>query len=294
MSKSPRDIIEASFRKNPELMGKDIAELAGCSDRTARRIIARLRREAKIKRAEHTIAILPDIHCPYHDVEALEIAVNFCASKNPDEVILAGDAVDFYRISRFKSDPQRMPFKDEIYLGREMLQYIRKSFPKARLIYLEGNHEQRLKYHTWTNSKDFAGLDDTKITSLLRIHKNGFKYLSNTDLLEAGKSVFSRGKLFIIHGHEVKVGHSVVNPARIYYQRTHVNVLVGHVHKTSQDLHRRLDGKHDGSWTMGCLQVLGVEFAPINNWNHGFAIVRLDGNGYFEVNNKTIINGKVF
>jgi hypothetical protein len=38
---------------------------------------------------------------------------------------------------------------------------------------------------------------------------------------------------------------------------------------------------------------LNPHYAPRNNWNHGFAHVRLSGDGSFTVNNHVIIDGAV-
>ena len=38
---------------------------------------------------------------------------------------------------------------------------------------------------------------------------------------------------------------------------------------------------------------MNPDYAIINNWNHGFAVIEYEDNGDFTVFNKKIINGKV-
>jgi hypothetical protein len=47
-------------------------------------------------------------------------------------------------------------------------------------------------------------------------------------------------------------------------------------------------------WSIGCLCGLHPEYAPLNKWVHGFAIVHGESeDGYFEVENKRIVEGRI-
>ena len=54
-----------------------------------------------------------------------------------------------------------------------------------------------------------------------------------------------------------------------------------------------LDGKVVTTWSTGCLSELHPGYMPVNKWNHGFAVIRVDENGDFEVDNLRIIKVKV-
>jgi hypothetical protein len=45
---------------------------------------------------------------------------------------------------------------------------------------------------------------------------------------------------------------------------------------------------------VGCLCDLSPDYAIVNRWNHGFAIVDIDEDGSFEVHNHKIIDGRVY
>ena len=53
-----------------------------------------------------------------------------------------------------------------------------------------------------------------------------------------------------------------------------------------------MNGKITTTWSLGCLSELHPQYAPLNKWNNGFAIVDIDGRK-FDVRNKRILNGEV-
>ena len=82
--------------------------------------------------------------------------------------------------------------------------------------------------------------------------------------------------------------------ARGAFLRTLHTVLVGHGHRTSG--HAESSMWHDEvfCWSQGCLCDLTPEYARINRWNHGFAVVTVDKDGTFDVDNLRISKqGKV-
>ena len=78
--------------------------------------------------------VISDIHIPYHDDEALEVALKAGEKAKVDTVVLLGDVLDFYRISRFSKDPRRKSVTLEMEEGRAFLEQLRKRFPKARIV----------------------------------------------------------------------------------------------------------------------------------------------------------------
>lgn len=56
----------------------------------------------------------------------------------------------------------------------------------------------------------------------------------------------------------------------------------------------RSSGKVVSTWTTGCLCGLHPEFARMNEWNHGFAYVTSDIDGAFTVENKRIVDGRIW
>lgn len=228
------------------------------------------------------VGILSDIHIPYHDEQALTAAVEHLKRRRPDVVLLNGDYGDFYTISRFLKNPKKRNFKREIKLQREGLQWLRSQFPKARLVYKLGNHDERYDHWMWNHAPEISDLPQVRLPSILGCKKLGVEVVGD------GRPVMA-GKLAIFHGHEMNGGPFVpAMPARSAFLRTTASVLVGHHHRTST--HVQPNWKHEeiACWSVGCLCDLTPEYSRVNAFNHGSATVDVSADGQFEVQNLRI------
>lgn len=237
--------------------------------------------------------VLPDIHFPYHDRKALDIAIDYCTKIGVDVLIIQGDGVDCYQISPWKTDPQRPIFAKEVEITKPLIQEIGEYFKDQEKIWIEGNHELRLRNLLWSKAKELAGLEALTIPEIYQLPRVGFNYVSNLELLQSGLEPFKIANLFILHGHEIKISSGAVNFAKLHYDKNPVTQVNAHHHQTQEYIIRKMDLKVDGSWVMGCLCDLNPDFAPANRWNSGFGIVEWGPDGYFEVRNKKIIDGRV-
>jgi predicted phosphodiesterase len=235
------------------------------------------------------IALLYDVHAPYHHKDAYYTALDYIRGLKPkvDGVVLGGDFVDFYKISFWKGDPDRMPFKDEVAKANDMLKELRQMFYRIPIDYLEGNHEVRLFRYIQEKAPDLAFRN--RIDDVLSLKHRRIRYISNISRLCNNDPVYRLGKLHVLHGHEKKVSFGAINLARLFYTKCKTNVIAGHHHKSDYSLVRKLDGSHEGAWTVGTLGHLAEPFSPMNDWNHGFAFVDVFDNGNFEVHNKIMI-----
>lgn len=239
-------------------------------------------------KGKHTALILSDIHIPYHDEKAVMAAVEYGKKQKPDIVILNGDIGDFYAVSRHDKDPRRC-LSEEIDAVRQFLFWIRKQFPKARIIYKIGNHEDRMERFLVKNAPVLLGTSDFEISKLLRFDEMKIECVGSLNLIRLGK-------LSIYHGHELPQGmSSPVNPARGMWMRVQETLLAGHWHRVSEHTEKTgISGKISSCWSTGCLCDLKPDYARINRWSSGFCVVETQADGEFEVHNHKIINGRVF
>jgi UDP-2,3-diacylglucosamine pyrophosphatase LpxH len=244
------------------------------------------------EKGETRILFLTDIHAPYHDAEALDIAMHFGREKGVDEVIVS-ELPDLYKVSSWLTDPSAEPFYEELAQVEEVTDKIAKFFKKQKVTYLVGNHEERITKYLWRRAPELYGVEQFSIPSLLGIRRVGWDYIDNKQQLMANAQPLRRGKLTILHGHEVRMGWGAVNIAKIMYERCRSNVIVGHFHRAQEWVVRLIDGSHEGCWTVGCLCDLHPEYMPHNDWVHGFAILHMYAPGTFSVENRKIIGGKV-
>lgn len=261
------------------------------------------------------IGILSDIHIPYHDLKALNVALNEFKRVKIDTLVLNGDTVDAYNLSRWEKDPNQRNHAYEIELLTIFLDDLKTMFPNVELVIKLGNHCERYEKFIYAKSPEFVGVHVLSWKHLLNLRFEDCETCKGTGIhkgidcpncekgkvannvsrgihLVKGKRVIKAGKLNIIHGHEFNGVSSPVNPARGYALKAKTNVIAGHLHQTSEHIESDMNGKISGSWSTGALCDLHPDYAPLNKWNHGFAWVEVDGDD-FEVHNHKIINGKI-
>jgi predicted phosphodiesterase len=226
--------------------------------------------------------VLSDIHVPYHSEVALKAAVEHLKERQIVGLLLNGDIADFYSISRYVKNPANRDFGDELAQVRQLLKWLRQEFPDAKIIYKQGNHEERYQHWLWQHAAELSlqpemGLDVWLHCNLLDIRMVGEQL---PVLL---------GKLPVLHGHEKGKGMTApVNQARGAFLRLHHTVLEGHGHRTSGHCEPDMWGNEVFCWSTGCLADLRPEYARLNKYNHGFATVDVHDDGSFDVQNMRI------
>lgn len=235
---------------------------------------------------EKRIGILSDIHFPYYDKEALNAAIAYLRKWKPDCILLNGDILDMYALSRFEKDPRARSFTYELDMLRSFTQQLIKLFPNARIVHKLGNHCERYEKLILQRVPELVDLELFKIENVIHAKELGIEVVQNRRLIKAGK-------LNIAHGHEFAAGFvAPVNPARGFYLKAKSNVIGGHHHTVSSHQEQDVNGNIIGAWSTGCLCELHPKYMPINRWQHGFATVENFGTD-FSVKNLTIIKGKV-
>jgi predicted phosphodiesterase len=234
------------------------------------------------------VLILSDIHIPYHDIDALSVAIQTGIDEDVDTVVLNGDALDCHMISDFVKDPKKRKFKDELYAMRSFLSELRGQFPNAEIIYKEGNHEERYWRYMRVKAPELFDIDAFDFPTLTHCDKNDIKWLD-------GKSKINIGGLSIFHGHEFgKQFLPSVNVARGLFLKTKANAMCGHHHQTAEHTERDVNGKVITCWGVGCLSELSPDYNPYSKYNHGFAIITRGINKAFHVKNYRIHEGAIY
>jgi len=230
------------------------------------------------------IGIVNDLHIPYHDLKAIQIALTELKKLNIDTLVLNGDIIDCYQLSRWEKDPSKRKFSEELKMLNDFLDDLKTYFKGVDIIYKLGNHEERYQKFLTQRAPELLDLEILDWQSLI---KNRVPVINHKRPIKAGK-------LNILHGHEF--GESIfspVNAARGIYLKSKTSTIAGHSHVTSEHIERDLNDSITGCWSVGCLSDLHPDYRPINKWNYGFAFVAVEPDGDFEVHNYKIINGKI-
>jgi len=231
------------------------------------------------------LAVLSDIHVPYHSIEALTAAFDKISEEKPDAILLNGDTVDFYGLSRFMKDARKRSLAHELKALNELLDVLAQF--GAKIIYKLGNHDERYEHYLMQKAPELLGIPEFELQYLLKAKERGMDVVGEKRIIKANK-------LNIIHGHEYPSVFSPVNIARGLYMKGKVSAMQGHNHAVSEHTETDMNGEIVTTWSVGCLCELNPAYMPLNKWSHGFAMVYMDENGKdFEVRNYRIYKGKI-
>ena len=225
-----------------------------------------------------------DVHLPYHDQEAVEIMLERAIEIKAKTLLIAGDWMDMYQVSRFQKDPRLRNVKAEIDMFNGLIDSIQKALPETKLIFKVGNHEKRFDDYLMSNAAALFDLEEMHLENILKLKQRNIDFV-------ASMRVMRFRHLNIIHGHEYVFSISnPVNPARGLFTRAKKSTMCFHHHRSSEHTETTITGDVITCWSVGCLCNLKPEYLPLNSWNLGFAEIYGDESGDYHVNNRRIVN----
>jgi len=251
-------------------------------------IVSRSEAPEHLQLGEGKYLILSDIHIPFQNDEALASALQYGVDNGATHIILNGDILDCYDVSRFLKETKRPRISEELEMGRSFFSFLRDLFPDAPIYYKLGNHEERMRHYLLRNAREMSDIEDLSLEALLKVGEFGIRVVN--------REMIKLGKLTVIHGHEDQGGaFSPVNPARGLFTKAKTSAIIGHHHTTSEHAESNLHGEQTVCYSTGCLCELTPEYRPYayTKWNLGFAFVIVESDGSFKVNNLRISNGKI-
>jgi predicted phosphodiesterase len=236
----------------------------------------------------NNILLISDLHIPYHNIDAITIALDYGKKEKINTIFINGDLIDCHAVSKFESDPKKRSIKEEFDATKEFLVQLRKAFPKASIYWLKGNHCIRWEKFLYSKVREIWDDDYFFLEERLQLNSVGVKILDDKILVKAGK-------LSITHGHHIfKGAFTPVNPSRGAFLRAKQSLIVGHLHRPSHHPETDLDGKIISCWSTGCLCELRADYSPlVGNTMHGFAHIQIAEDGDYMVKNYSIIKGKL-
>lgn len=256
---------------------------------------------------------------PFHDDQAIDVALQIMAfvqeKYSIDVVINLGDFLDLPEHSKFIQEASFAGTTQlAINYGHEFLAKQRAISPEARIVLLEGNHDNRLNLYATRNaaasyglkkSNDLQGDPVLSVQNLLCLKELNVEFY---DKYPSQESMVWLGKyLRAMHGNKVR---SNGNTAVAYTNDTpHLSTIFGHIHRIEMQYRTTFDA--DGpirsvSVSPGCLcrvdgavpganSGVGGDGRPgkhYENWQQGIAVVWYNENsGRFSVETVNIIDG---
>lgn len=233
--------------------------------------------------------VIGDIHIPYHDTVTIERFVEECRKRDVAGILLNGDTLDSHEVAFFDVERSAKSYREELELTKQFLSYLRARFPDIRIVWKDGNHEERAGRYCLRRAPAISDLPCVNLPQFVDMAKYGIEYVTD-------KRIIMLGQLPVIHGHEYRGGISMpVNAARGIFLKAKDTVMVNHFHQTSMHPETTIKDKEIMVWSVGCACGLQPRYNPHGGkWNHGFAMVELDADGGFAVDNRRVLrSGKV-
>ena len=220
-------------------------------------------------------------HFPYEDKKEVELWFKFLKAerKNIDYLILLGDIIDFYSLSKFNKDPRRaLNIQEDLDLVFQFCKKCRDILPNAKIKYLRGNHERRLRTYKWSKAPELSYLRCLEPEKLFRLKELDIEWVSKR---------WNYKKIWFMHGDKLSQ-HSGGTGQKMRAEYG-VNVICAHSHRTGKSNKTDLGGNY-GGWESGCFASLDPEYVEgIPNWQHGFSIVQYYKDKIFYVHNIDIV-----
>lgn len=287
-------LLEQEFNKRGERLSRyKLREALRIGDNLAKmlmfglenRDIIRLEPKRYVVEGEQKVLVLADLHIPYEDRLALEVALDRGERERIDVIVLLGDVLDFYKLSVYNKNPKNPRVIEEIKRGKKFLEELRDRFPEARIIWKEGNHENRLNTYLMKQAKEIYELVEGLLIERLELEKYGVDYVVDP---------FRLGKLWFLHGHEKQRGaYNVEYITNVIWNYVYDHFIVGHFHREQKKIFKRIDNTFFWGGAVGYLGKI-LDYAKLNKWTQGFGIIEFDRKGFFNAQLYTIVNGEVY
>jgi len=239
---------------------------------------------------------LSDIHLPF-EID-LKPILEYIRDFKPNQIILGGDIVDAdgtFGIDSWTADQVEKQgfslFERDVNLLNELLVNLHKAAPRAKLVFLEGNHEQRYIRPKSRYPKLFEGKFDFTTRFPKEVsHIKWIPYGDYDSFYKVGDCLFTHGTIFP-DAHSKKMAMAYL-PNKVVY---------GHIHDFQSYTTHNGDPRRPGRYavTAGCLcgRLPDYKKGHPNKWVNGFiSWVSVNGcttptahlveNGKFEANGK--------
>lgn len=223
------------------------------------------------------IVIASDSHIPFQSEKAHLALLKFLKKYKPEILVYAGDLIDFYQISKFRTIPfTPTSLEEELNTTRNFLEKIREILPKAQIYLVEGNHEFRWRTYLIEKASAFYNLFSFKLTDLLGLENLNINYIPcRPDLVKFSHNYVKIGNFYI--GHFDKNLKNAAYTARLLRDEFGSSIIQGHTHKAGISYRTYLNEVKLGA-EIGCLCKLNPAFLNNPDWQNAFAILELKNN----------------
>ena len=218
----------------------------------------------------------------------------------PHEIILGGDIADCggflaqHHTLGYVAETE-YSYEQDIACANNFLDAIQRIAPRARIEYLEGNHERRVE--TWCITQTLRHQRDSEMLRramapefLLHLKQRSIAYFRLSECYDglSVPGIIHRDKCYYFHGIT-----TAKHAAAMTLIRSSGNSVYFHTHRAQSDIQRRISVGIIGAWNPGALcgqQPLWQHGSP-TDWTNGHAVQFISRTGRFLHLNVPIIEG---
>jgi len=238
-----------------------------------------------------TTVVLGDTHNPYQDNATLAAVERFLGDFQPNFLIYNGDINDFYQVSVFDKDPDRLgKLQSDLDVTTDMFARHSALMPMTTKVFVEGTHENRWFKYLRLHAPALAHLNSTNITELYKLKEFEMTYVP-----------FERGLLIndlflVLHGDIVSIHSSYT--AKRHYEKHGGCGICNHTHRGGSYYKRDMFGTW-GWWENFCLCQLNPDWIQNPDWTQGFSVIYFLGDRFWVeqvpiIKSQFIYGGKLY
>jgi predicted phosphodiesterase len=226
-------------------------------------------RVVDLGRKYERIAFLSDLHHPFQDDAAIDCALGVLRDYRPQLLVLGGDYFDCYSISDHDKEPGRADcLQDEFDAARETHRKIEDAIGGADVIWVDGNHEERIQRVQRAKPGLFK-LRSLELPVAAELPKRWMYYPNQTR--------FKGGPLTMLHGDTKARGTNSKHAAAGMLSKLRTSCLFGHLHRFQTYHETADDGRTRGGYANGHLcDVAQAQWITNPDWQQGFTTVEHD------------------
>lgn len=224
--------------------------------------------------------VVNDLQIPFQDEKAVNVILKFIKEKQPKIIVLNGDIIDCFEVSAFtKSVWVESSFKKEISQTKAFLSELRLTCPDSRIIFIEGNHEFRIKKYLNNYAREIAFLDILNLEYLLDLSLYNIEYIQVKKGLNSFADNFIKiDELYI--GHFNRVNKHSGYTAKNLADDKGVCLIQGHTHRGGTYYKTLINGTIIRAFENFCLCDQSPNYLVNPNWQLGFTIVLFNEQHY--------------
>lgn len=236
-----------------------------------------------------TYVVLGCMHAPFCNEQMLSGIIQMINDTQPDGLILAGDFLDCNSLSghdrgKFTVIPG-LSLKQEYELGSEIIDLLTDGLPDNALkVYMYGNHEDR--YQRFIADMQNAKTPPQSPTEGLNLYERGFKVIES----------YSSGYMTL--GAHLDILHGIyynTHCAKQHIDRFRGSVLFAHTHRIQSYIEGHTGGFNIGWGGDANSRAFGyADRGTKASWQNGFAVVTIDKDGDYYVNQIICNNGHFY